>query len=171
MVLKTVVCTESKTFGSVTGISMRNFIWICLTNRLLRCKSVSFFFFFLEADTSRSYLSRVSPRESAVHLVKVIVEWRTVEIGRLAKYICQTAVLVRAENWCYPLGLIAVWPEDWTQEDKEAHTIAAKARSVSHTRTHGHTGAYEHGPVHAGPLWRMYMLAQSQSITVWWAYK
>lgn len=115
---------------------MRNFIWICLTGRLLRCKG-AFFSLSLGADASRSYLSCISPRESAVHLVKVIVEWRTAEIGRLAKYIRQSVVLVRAQNWCYPLGLIAVWPEDWTQEDKEAHTLAAKARSVSHT----HTGA------------------------------
>lgn len=74
--------------------------------------------------------------ESAIRLVKVTVEGRTVEIGRLGKYICQTMVLLRTQSWCYPLGLIVVLAEDWTEEDKEAHTEHIKTSSVSYLRMH-----------------------------------
>lgn len=74
--------------------------------------------------------------ESAIRLVKVTVEGRTVEIGRLGKYICQTMVLLCTQSWCYPHCLIVVLAEDWTEEDKEAHTEHIKTSSVSYVWMH-----------------------------------
>lgn len=93
---------------------------------------VCFFFFSLwDLLTFRSYLFCMSPREAAVHLVKVTVEARTVEIGRPGKYIRHGA----PSRWEL---MLSSWPdsglgEDWTQEDKEARTVHVKASSVSHT--------------------------------------
>lgn len=62
-----------------------------------------------------SYLLSISPKEAAVHLLKVRAETRTVKIGWVNIH---SVVLLWSGSRCYPAGVLA---EEWGLKDEKMH--------------------------------------------------
>lgn len=122
----------SQSFFTIKISTNVTYYIILIKNVFVLNPIVMLFYFLFESWCFRSYLCCISHRESAVHLLKVTVEGRTVEIGRLGKYICQTMMLVYTKSWFYLLGLRVVWLKMNTRGQRNV----ANTWFFSHTWTH-----------------------------------
>lgn len=75
-----------------------------------------------------SYLLSISPKEAAVHLLKVRAETRTVKIGWVNIH---SVVLLWSGSRCYPAGGLA---EEWALKDEKMYNQQTKEGAFAKTK-------------------------------------